>query len=100
MTGVSASQLSFSRLVRSEPWISLPPDLVMVLTTPPVKRPYSAEMPETEAVVSWMASSMKRSSAWPRRFSLTTTPLTMNRFSNDWLPEMVTAPVPSLRPGR
>src|SRR4051812_9630349 len=45
---------------RSEPLNSLPPDFVMVLTTPPVKRPYSAETPLVRRVVSWMASSMKR----------------------------------------
>ena len=37
-------QLSLRRLSRNEPVNSLPPDLVIVLTTPPVKRPYSAEM--------------------------------------------------------
>jgi hypothetical protein len=48
-------------------------------------------MPAVLTVVSWMASSMKRSSGWPRRFSLTTTPLTSHRFSNDIAPEMVVA---------
>ncbi len=79
--GTSEIQSSLVRLSRKEPCNSLPPDLVIVLTTPPEKRPYSAEMPETEVVVSSMASSMNRSNGWPRRFSLTTTPLTRNRLS-------------------
>jgi hypothetical protein len=32
----------------------------MALITPPVKRPYSAEMPEMSTCVSWIASSMNR----------------------------------------
>ena len=36
----------------------LPPDLVTTLTTPPVKRPNSAEMPALATVVSWIASSI------------------------------------------
>ncbi len=89
--GVSAVHLSLSKLVRNEPCTSLPPDLVSVLTTPPAKRPYSAEIPDVDVVVSWIASSMNRLVAWPRRFSLTTTPLTRNRLSYDWAPEIVMA---------
>src|SRR5216684_5754875 len=72
---------------RSEPLNWLPPDLVSVETTPPVKRPYSAEMPPVKIVVSWMASSMKRLCGCPRRFSFTTTPLTMKRLSYDGAPD-------------
>jgi len=43
---------------RKEPLKSLPPDFVIMLTTPPVKWPYSAEMPPVSTVVSWIASSM------------------------------------------
>jgi hypothetical protein len=43
---------------RSVAWNSLPPDLVSMLTTPPVNRPYSAETPDVVVVVSWTASSM------------------------------------------
>src|ERR1051326_6805700 len=50
---------------RRVPVNSLPPDFVIVLTTPPVKRPYSAETPLVRSVVSWIASSMKRFSGWP-----------------------------------
>jgi hypothetical protein len=55
---------------------SLPPDLVIVETTPPVNRPYlgrdraAAEGPWSPGT----ASSMKRLCGWPRRFSFTTTP--------------------------
>ena len=76
------------KLVRKEPENWLPPERVTVLMTRPAKRPYWAEMPEVETVVSSTASSMKRSRGWPRMFSLTTTPLTRKRFSNDMLPEI------------
>ena len=56
-----------------------------------MKRPYSAEMRPVWTVVSWIASSMKRSCGCPRRFSLTTTPLTRNRFSKDIAPEIMIA---------
>ncbi len=51
-------QLSLPRLARNEPEKRLPPDLVSMLTTPPWKRPYSADTPEVEVVVSWIESSM------------------------------------------
>lgn len=69
------------------------PERVIVLMTPPVNRPYSAEMPAVEVVVSWMASSMKRLFGVPRMLSVMTTPLTVTRLSNDWAPEIVTAPL-------
>src|SRR5215813_4189984 len=99
LTGVGWVHRSLVTLSRKLAWTSLPPDLVMVLTTPPPKRPYSADTAEVEVVVSWMASSMKRSNGWPRRFSLITTPLTMNRFSYDWLPAMLMPRLRGLRPG-
>jgi hypothetical protein len=43
---------------RNDPENSLPPDLVKVLTTPPVNRPNSAEIPPVRTVVSCTASSM------------------------------------------
>ncbi len=58
VAGVAAVHLGFDRANRSEPWNSLPPDFVRALTTPPVKRPYSADTLLTVVVVSWMASSM------------------------------------------
>ena len=70
----------------------MPPDLVMALTTPPPKRPYSAEMAAVLVVVSCSASSMKRSSGVARRLSCTVTPFTMNRFWYDIAPEIVSAP--------
>ena len=60
--GVFAVHLAFDRLLRSDPLNSLPPDLVIVETTPPVKRPYSAEMPPVMMVVSWIASSINSES--------------------------------------
>ena len=56
--GVSARQLSLFRLVRNVPLKRLPPDLVMALTTPPLKRPNSAETPDVVIVVSCSESSM------------------------------------------
>ena len=52
MSGVSPFQLSLVTLARKEPENSLPPDLVTVLTTPPAKRPYSAEALLVMVVVS------------------------------------------------
>ena len=88
--GVSARQLSFSKVRRSEPLNSLPPDLVITLATPPEKRPYSAEMAAVEVFVSSIASSMNTRDAWLRRVSLATTPLMRNRPSKDIAPEKVT----------
>jgi hypothetical protein len=59
----------------------LPPLFVIALMTPPLKRPYSAEMPEVSTVVSSMASSMNRFCGWANRLSLMSTPLTMNTLS-------------------
>ena len=58
-------------------------------TTPPEKRPNSAEMAPVETVVSCTASSMTSGTPWPRMFSLMTTPLTMKRFSKVMAPLMV-----------
>ena len=63
----------------------------MAVTTPPVNRPYSAEMPDVETVVSWMASSMKSENGVPRRLSWICTPSSMNRLSADIAPPMVMA---------
>src|SRR5947209_12222640 len=41
--GVSAVHLSLSTVMRAEPLTALPPDFVSALTTPPWKRPYSAD---------------------------------------------------------
>ena len=56
--GVSLRHLSLFSVSRNEPLKRLPPDLVMMFTTPPPKRPYSAETPAVATVVSWIASSM------------------------------------------
>ena len=50
--GVFAVQLSFVKLVRKLPRKLLPPDLVIALTIPPVKWPYSAGTPPVMTVVS------------------------------------------------
>ena len=64
-----------------------------MLTTPPPKRPYSAEMAPVDTFVSWTASSMKRFSAWPRRFSFTTTPLIRYWLSNESAPAIMMLPL-------
>ncbi len=91
--GVSVRHLSLFNVSRSDPLNRLPPDFVTTLTTPPPKRPYSAEMPEVAMLVSCTASSMYRSYAWPRRFSLTLTPFTMYSVSNDIAPAIEYAPL-------
>ena len=56
--GVGSVHLSLLRVSRAVKWNSLPPDLVSVLTTPPLNRPNSAETFEIDVVVSSTASSM------------------------------------------
>ncbi len=56
--GVLERHLSLVMSRRIEPVNSLPPVLVMTLTTPPEKRPYSAEIPEVSTWTSLIASSM------------------------------------------
>src|SRR5205085_11340059 len=55
--GDCADHAGLVRESRSAPENSLPPDLVMVLTTPPLKRPYSAEIAPVSTVVSTMPAS-------------------------------------------
>jgi hypothetical protein len=50
--GVSSIHLGFAKFSRKLPLKLLPPLFVMMLTTPPVKRPYSAEMPPVRMLVS------------------------------------------------
>ena len=89
--GLVVRQSSFVKVVRNEPLKLSPPERVMALTTPPVKRPYSAEMPDVETVVSWIASSMKSENGVPRMLSWIWTPSSMKRLSADIAPPMVTA---------
>ena len=55
--GVSAFQPSLMNVVRKDPEKLLPPDFVIMLTTPPWNRPYSAEMLPVDTLVSCTASS-------------------------------------------
>jgi hypothetical protein len=48
------------KLDRSEPENRLPPLRVTTFTTPPPKRPYSADTPDVSTWTSWIASSMNR----------------------------------------
>ncbi len=64
-------------VVRNEPENELPPDFVTVLMTPPWKRPYSAEIPFTFVVVSWIASSTNRVFGVARMLSVMTAPSTV-----------------------
>src|SRR5215213_3269964 len=50
--GVVTVHDGLEKFVRQLPLKLLPPDLVMAFTTPPVKRPYSAVMPEVRICVS------------------------------------------------
>src|SRR5262249_9566575 len=92
--GVKARHRSLVKVVRKEPLKSLPPDLVIALTVPPPKRPYSAEMFDVHVLVSSIASSMKRDRGWPRSVLLTTTPSTRYRLSKAMAPEVVGPPPP------
>ena len=76
--GVWRLQRRCRGVTRNEPQKSLPPDFVIALTTPPVKRPYSAEIAATDVVVSSIASSMKRLFGVPRMLSWMLTPFTVN----------------------
>ena len=79
--GVSSVHDGLVRFARKLPENVSPPFFVMALTTPPVKRPYSAEMPDVRICVSSMASSMKRLSGLPNRLSFTSTPSTRKTLS-------------------
>src|SRR5262245_24238992 len=50
-SGVVMVQDGLTKFVRQLPLNLLPPDLVMALTTPPVKRPYSAVIPDVRTCV-------------------------------------------------
>src|SRR5258705_9782207 len=88
LNGVSFVHRGLVTLSRNEPLKALPPDLVIEFTTPPVKRPYSAEIAPVRVVVSWTASSTNTGCTWLRTFSVTTTPLTMTRLSYPGEPEI------------
>src|SRR3954468_9725535 len=92
LNGVVVRQLSLLNELRNDPLKRLPPDLVIALTSPPPKRPYSAEIPAVATVVSCSASSMNSVNGCPRRFSVMATPLTMYRLSKDMAPEMLNEP--------
>jgi hypothetical protein len=79
--GVSALQAEFVKFVRKAPENTLPPLRVMTLMTPPLNRPYSAEIPEVNTWTSCTASSMKRLFAVPSTLSLISTPFIRKRLS-------------------
>ena len=89
--GETADHASLVKVVRKEPEKRLPPDFVIVLTTPPVNRPYSADTDDTVVVVSWMASSMNRLFGVARTLSMMTAPSTVKRLSKVGPPEIVNA---------
>src|SRR6266851_4015084 len=100
--GVSSIHFGLLKFSRKLPPNVLPPLFVMTLTTPPEKRPYSAEMPPVRMFVCWMASSMNRLFAVPNRLSLMSTPFIMKTLSNDVAPAMASWPtfdVLLFRPG-
>ena len=90
--GVSVRQSSLFSDSRKLPENWFPPDFVMMLTTPPLNRPNSAETPPLATVVSWIASSIAVSKACPRMFSLMLTPLRRKRFSKVTEPPNENAP--------
>src|SRR5262245_55562964 len=88
--GVSTVHDGLSRFMRQLPENVLPPLLVTALMTPPLKRPYSAEMPEVSTCVSSIASSTNRFWGFANRLSLMSTPLIMNTLSYAKPPLMTT----------
>ena len=54
--GVSVVHAGFEKFTRPLPAKTFPPLLVMALTTPPLNRPNSAEMPDVRTCVSSIAS--------------------------------------------
>src|SRR3954463_3326502 len=90
--GVSSIHFGLLKFSRKLPPNVLPPLFVITLTTPPEKRPYSAEMPPVSTLVCWMASSMNRLLAVPNRLSLMSTPFIMNTLSKEVAPEIASWP--------
>ena len=100
--GVSTLHAGLVRFVRNAPDRTLPPLRVMTFTIPPLKRPYSAEMPDVSTWTSWIASSMNRLFGVPSTLSLMSTPFMRNRLSYANEPEIVTCDalgVLSVNPG-
>ena len=93
LNGDVARQSSLLNDWRYDPLNVSLPDLVIALTSPPPKRPNSAETPEVATVVSCSASSMYSVNGWPRRFSVITTPLTAKRLSYDIEPAIEYPPL-------
>jgi hypothetical protein len=81
--GVSKVHALFDRLLRKLPENVLPPLFVIMLITPPLNRPYSAEMPDVSTLVCSTASSMKTGCALPNKLSFTSTPLIMKTLSRE-----------------
>ena len=86
--GVSSVHAGLRRLTRPLPENLLPPLFVIAFTTPPLKRPYSAEMPDVSTCVSSIASSMNRFCGFANRLSFTSTPLIMKMLSKAKAPLM------------
>ena len=77
--------------IRTDPATVLPPDRVMVCTTPPWNRPYSAGTDPVHTRVSSTASWMKNGRARPRVFSFAGRPSTRKRFPYENAPAMTRA---------
>ena len=86
--GETVRQSSLVNVTLNEPATVLPPDRVIALTTPPAKRPNSADTPDVETVVSCSESSMNSGIDVRRTLSCATTPLTRIRFSEVIAPEI------------
>ncbi len=100
--GVSTLHDGLVKLERNAPENRLLPLFVITLTTPPLKRPYSADTPDVSTWTSWIASSMNRALGWPSTLSLMSTPSIRNTLSYANAPLTVTwllLGVLSVRPG-
>src|SRR6516164_1567387 len=78
------------------PWNSLPPDLVITLTTPPVLRPYSAWYPEVLTSTSWMNSLLMSLPWMPLMTFVVLTPSIRKLFSDDVEPYTEMPPPPAI----
>ena len=93
--------MSLVTVTLSEPATVLPPERVMVCTTPPWNRPYSAGTDTIETRVSSTASWMKNGRESPRVFSFAGSPSTRKRLPYENAPAITRAlvgPLP-LTPG-
>ncbi len=71
---------------QTEPWNSLPPDLVIALIAPPLVRPYSGMYPPVTTFTSSMNSEVRGVPSVPKPGLFTAMPSMRYRFSGEVAP--------------